>query len=424
MPKRPQTREGVAESHPIGLVSIPITAPTLPRAALGRIELAAAPRRNETLPQTALVDEHWQIVAVNEAWADAVREFEFGAMLQEGANYWRFWEWSLMSGVDAAAATLEALQAIEDGTLQHFQRTSPVGAGLGQARISVLRTDLAGRSYAIVSHVDQTELLQLRHERLQLNASLMRAQCRLLRVQESERERIARELHDSAAQYLTGIHLGLARLRQVSADPNVLAVAEDLTGLLEQFHRDVRGLTHVLHPPHLEASGLHGAIELLCEGLAKRAGLEVSLHMYGTDRRSGSAVEATAYRIVQEALSNIQRHAHARHVKVRLSDRPGGLFVVVQDDGVGLPNGVGRTSRLDGLGVGLAGMTARVHELGGRLALRSRGAGLGTAVAAMLPRHGRGQAFLSEELRRRNPGGDAPARSGGDQGSMMLLRTA
>jgi signal transduction histidine kinase len=420
MPKRPQPQQDVADSRVIGPVSIPITAPAIPLPPLGRIRFPAAPRKTETLPQTALVDENWQIVAVNEAWAEATQDLDFGTMLQEGANYWRFWEWSLMSGVDAAAATLEALQAIDDGRLRHFQRTSPVGAGLGQARISVLRTEVDGKTYAIVSHVDQTELLQLRHERLQLNASLMRAQCRLLRVQESERERIARELHDSAAQYLTGIHLGLARLRQVSGDATVLAVAEDLTGMLEQFHRDVRGLTHVLHPPHLEGSGLHGAIELLCEGLAKRAGLEVSLHIYGADRRSGSAVEATAYRIIQEALSNIQRHAHARHVRVRLSDRAAGLFVVVQDDGVGLPKGVGKTSRLDGLGVGLTGMTARVHELGGRLALRSRGAGLGTAIAAMLPRHGRGQAFLTEELRRRR-GADAPD---GDQGSMILLRTA
>lgn len=251
------------------------------------------------------------------------------------------------------------------------------------------------RSDAAVSQADVTELADLRQRNLQLAASLMLAQANLIRAQEDERRRVASDLHDTAAQHLIGVNLGLAHLREIAADPEVAALAADLAEMLQQFHRELRGITYTMHPPALLEHGLHASVRALCEGLAKRSGLEVSLSIYGEDRMRGTAVETAIYRIVQEALANVQLHAQARRVRVRLGCHHAVFVVAVADDGIGFPSGY--DAHADH-GVGLAGMTKRMTDLGGQFRAGSRRGHRGGIVVATAPREGAGQAFVPAPL--------------------------
>ena len=364
---------------------------------------------DEMPAQVAVVDGDWQIVAANAAWLEFAQHDGYAQMKAVGGNYKRFCQWCLMSGLDEAEGVLKGIAAIEEGRMRQFLRTFKSPINNEYYHMSITQFEADGARYATVSRVNMTELFELRRERLQLSASLMRAQASLVRAQEEERQRVARELHDTAAQYLVGMNLGLARLQQASVDPAVASIAADLSELLGQFHRDLRGLTYVLHPPQLRHAGLHAAVRALCEGFGHRTGLTIDLRIYGEDRASGSAVEATIYRIVQEALANIHKHAHASCARVRLCERENMVFIVLADDGVGVHASLDSASGdCPMLGVGIPGMIARVTELGGRLALRHGRDGRGTILSAAVPRAGAGQAFVIDprlaELRRLEAG--------------------
>ncbi len=347
--------------------------------------------------QVAVVDAEWRIVSTNTAWDEAALRHGHDALLCEGQSFRSFCEQRLTGGSKAAAAVLGALQAIDGGDpaqFVHAYRSSDDE----QVQISIAPFRIGQARYATVSRLNMSALMQLRRERVQLSAGLMRAQSRLMSAREDERKRVARDLHDGAAQYLAGIGLGLASLRQLSDDPPVTALVDEISGMLDQFHRELRGLTYALHPPQLESYGLHVAVEALCNGIASRTGIEISLRIYGVDRKHASTVDAAIYRIVQEALSNVHRHARASHVRIRLSNRAEALFVVVEDDGIGLPDQGEGADDATKLGVGIPGMIARVSELGGRFVIRGHRRGKGTVLGAMIPRQGLGQAFLTGEV--------------------------
>lgn len=348
----------------------------------------------------AVVDTQWRVLAANAAWRERARTHPLGAMLQVGQSFQRFCTADPVAGTPEAEIFIAGMRAIDRGSTRHFLRAGPPSPG-AHYHFAIDRNDVEGMPLAIVSRVEMTELIGLRQERVQLDARLARtharvlkAEARLLRTQEEERRRVARELHDTAAQYLVGMSLAVARLRETRNDTLVVSVANDLGDLLDQLHRDLRGLTFLLHPPQIDQIGLHAALASLCEGFGRRTGLRIALDIQGVDRRRGSAVESAIYRIVQEALSNIHRHAQAETVKVRFSDRAESLLVVIVDDGVGLGANGRATVRPARLGVGIAGMIARIDELDGRVTVRSRPGGRGTIVAAGVPRRGAGQAFL------------------------------
>lgn len=353
--------------------------------------------------QVAVVDAEWRIVSTNIAWDESALRHGQGALPGDGQRSRWFNALRLTEGSTSAAAVRGAMQAIDDGDAAQFVHAYR-SRDDEQIQITIVPFRIGEARFATVSRLNMSALMRLRRERVQLSARLMRVQSRLMSAQEDERKRVARDLHDSAAQYLVGIGLGLANIRQVSNDAPVTALVDEISGLLAQFHRDLRGLTYVLHPPQLESNGLHAAIESLCNGIATRAGIDISLRIYGVDRRHGSTVEGAVYRIVQEALSNVHRHAQASHVRVRLSNRADALFVVVEDDGIGLPGSGEGVDDIGTLGVGIPGMIARISELGGRFVIRRHRRGKGTLLGAMIPRQGLGETFLAGEvaaLRRR-----------------------
>jgi signal transduction histidine kinase len=203
----------------------------------------------------------------------------------------------------------------------------------------------------------------------------------IIRAQEQERGRIARELHDGLAQSLTGLTLRLAALVAAQAAPEPAAQLGELRAICEEMSGELRRIVHGLHPSVLDDLGLAVALQRLVAELRRRGALHIELHIGATMRCEELPLELTAtiYRIVQEALQNVVRHAAARSASVMLERRRNGVRLLVEDDGRGMAPG----SELGG-GLGLHSIRERAALLGGSARLESS-PGSGTALVVDLP---------------------------------------
>jgi len=197
---------------------------------------------------------------------------------------------------------------------------------------------------------------------------------RSLGAQELERQRLARELHDETGQALTSILLGLKQLK--GADPDSV---EALRELVVDTLRDVRRLAVELRPKTLDDFGLVPALERLTDGFSEQTGIVVDLETSMLKERLPEEVETAIYRIVQEALTNVVKHAHAHRVSVLLTRADGRIKAVIEDDGTGF-----EPDRTDGDGIGLIGMRERIELLDGSLAVESSDRS-GTTIAVEVP---------------------------------------
>jgi signal transduction histidine kinase len=200
---------------------------------------------------------------------------------------------------------------------------------------------------------------------------------------EQERKRWARDLHDETLQGLAALRVLLGNaLRQDSEEDMRSGVTAAMDQIRGEVHK-LRALIAELRPAALDEIGLRAAVEALVEQTAANQGLaiaaEISLVSDENGPRLAPEVESTAYRIVQEALTNVAKHAGASHVELRVVEGAGQLDISIRDDGAGFEQSAPRT------GFGLTGMYERVELLGGSLALESSPAGLGTLVRASLP---------------------------------------
>lgn len=201
---------------------------------------------------------------------------------------------------------------------------------------------------------------------------------RLLRLQDEERRRLARELHDSTAQLLVGLSINLSvALESAGAlEPrSQRALAESRT-LVDQCLREIRTVSYLLYPPELDGLGLQSALASYASGFAQRSGIQTDLDVAPDLGRLPQETEAALFRIVQEALSNIHRHSASRTASIRLARGPSVLTLEVSDRGCGM-------RRDTTPGVGIASMRERVRQLGGRLDIGS--AYGGTTVRAVIP---------------------------------------
>jgi signal transduction histidine kinase len=220
------------------------------------------------------------------------------------------------------------------------------------------------------------EQVQAGHERLQ---SLSR---RLVEIQESERSYIARELHDEAGQALSSLIYTICLLEHEANDSErVLALSDDLKRVTDTVLENLHRLATDLRPASLDHLGLAAAIEQYVLLFTERSQLEVKFKIQGFDHeRLPPEVETTLYRIVQEAMANIARHAQATHVDVYLEKRKDQVIVVIEDNGKGFD-----TSQLSNNGhLGLMGMQERAEMLGGRLEIESE-PGMGTTIFVGVP---------------------------------------
>ena len=209
------------------------------------------------------------------------------------------------------------------------------------------------------------------------NTALRRLNERL----EEEAQRIAHALHDEAAQLLATVHVALAGLSG-DLSPPAQRRLEEIRGLLDRVESELRRLSHELRPTMLDDLGLVPALQFLAEGVAKRTGVAVAV-TGSTQGRLPSRVETTLYRIVQEALTNAARHAHATHVEVRIRREPQAIGCSVADDGVGF-DAATVLAPAGRHGLGLAGIRERLDPIGGTLQVTSA-PGAGTRLSVSVP---------------------------------------
>ena len=202
---------------------------------------------------------------------------------------------------------------------------------------------------------------------------------RVVQAQELERGRLARELHDETGQALTSILLGLKPLEEALAEHPARAALAELREHVVAALQDVRRLAVELRPAVLDDYGLVAALERLTEAFAEQTGIRVDFHSALGEKRLPQEVETALYRVVQESLTNIVKHANARSVSISLARRASGVAAVIEDDGAGFDPRAVREG-----GVGLLGMRERLALLDGRIEIESR-PGAGTTLVAEVP---------------------------------------
>ena len=224
-------------------------------------------------------------------------------------------------------------------------------------------------------------------ERKRREEELHQLSSRLLQLQDEERRRIARDLHDSVAQGLLAANLNLAQLAKSGRRLNKKGheALRDAHKIIKGLGREIRSISYLLHPPVLDELGLRSAIEEYASGFSDRSGIEARVEIGNGIGRLPQEVETALFRIIQESLVNIQRHSGSPVARIELKRDAAKLTLEVSDEGRGFSS-----RRLDSdtrdpskLGVGILGMRERMRQLGGRLDIRSDSSG--TNVKAALP---------------------------------------
>jgi len=209
---------------------------------------------------------------------------------------------------------------------------------------------------------------------------------RLLRLQDDERRRIARELHDTTSQNLAALAMNLSLLRHAlpEPEPKVDRLLTDCGNLANRCTQEIRTLSYLLHPPALDMMGLPGALREYVEGFGRRSGIVIDFSAAEDFGRLPAAVETALFRVVQEALGNVHRHSGSLTARVNLHRQGPDVVVEITDMGRGIPAQklISFNEGAAVLGVGLAGMRERLRQLGGRLEIESSASG--TRVRALV----------------------------------------
>ena len=250
--------------------------------------------------------------------------------------------------------------------------------------IALLASVAIGLTAALYAGRLEDRLQRQRARDVQNARELQELSSKLITAQEEERRTIARELHDEVGQVLTAIkvELSLAQ-RKIDATGGPPQLLDDSRSVVESALATVRDLSHLLHPALLDDLGLPAAIDWYLRSFGVRHGLNVEVLHERMDERLTQEIEASAYRIVQEALTNVAKHATATRCRVYLQRLPTTVLITVEDDGIGFDAGVvQRTGERRGLG--LIGIRERVSELRGSLRIESA-PGKGTRITVELP---------------------------------------
>jgi PAS domain S-box-containing protein len=205
----------------------------------------------------------------------------------------------------------------------------------------------------------------------------------LLRTQDEERRRIGREIHDSLGQYLSVLKM---KLDSIGPSPPTANESAECANLVEECVKEVRTISYLLYPPMLEEMGLASAIPWYLEGFSKRSGIKTSFQVPEDLGRLSRDAELVLFRVLQESLTNVQRHSGSKSTDIHISHADSGVILEVIDHGKGLPSTILEQSSQDwmgSLGVGLRGMSERLRQIGGTLDISSSESG--TVVRATVP---------------------------------------
>jgi two-component system NarL family sensor kinase len=219
-------------------------------------------------------------------------------------------------------------------------------------------------------------------ERLRAETTQRALSARLLTLQDAERRRFARELHDSVGQHLAALKMGVSMIEAKLPGDRMV---QDCLKLLDDSIAETRTISHLLHPPLLDEAGLNSAFRWFVEGFAARSGIDVKLDIREGPERLSDPIELVLFRVLQEGLTNVHRHSGAKRADVSLITSGARVILKVRDYGRGLSSDVHRNIEDEGVGcgVGLAGMKERLREIGGRLQINSSSSG--TELVADVP---------------------------------------
>jgi signal transduction histidine kinase len=237
-----------------------------------------------------------------------------------------------------------------------------------QQKAQALETEMAERKQVEEAlRRTKAELESLVEKR---TSALRQLSSRLLSLQDGERRRIARELHDSLGQYLVSLKLNVDMLRKSPAREELWSATDQL---MQQCVSEVRTLSYLLHPPTMDAAGFTSAARWYVEGFSERSGLNVTLDASDNLPRLPDEIELTLFRVLQEALTNVHRHSAASAVTVSIREDSAQVVLEINDNGRGIPQELLSHFQATGagMGVGLAGIRERAWELGGKLTLES-----------------------------------------------------
>lgn len=244
-----------------------------------------------------------------------------------------------------------------------------------ELRVTRRTAELATSNQQLRAHIE---------ERAADERARLALQQKLGTAQEDERRRISRELHDDVGQDLTALHVGLQSLRNGTLEPKAEVALGRLEVITEKIGKEIHDLALVLRPTALDDLGLAGALEHYVDQWSMRSGVPIDLHQApSSPSRLPSPIETTLYRIIQEALTNVMKHARAQRVSILLEVRTAHASAIVEDDGVGFDLAVlGRRETHHRLG--LPGMRERASLVGGTVKIESR-TGRGTTVFVRIP---------------------------------------
>jgi PAS domain S-box-containing protein len=241
--------------------------------------------------------------------------------------------------------------------------------------------ELGGEKCILVASSDITD-------RKTLEGELMHLTAQLFRLQDEERRRIARELHDGTAQNLFAISVNLAKVSQLdqTQKEEMQRLIAECISLGDESLQEIRTLSYLLHPPLLDQAGLVSALQWYAQGFSKRSGIYVDVFAEPMDRLPAD-FELALFRVVQESLTNVLRHSGSGSASIRLERRSDEVFLQVRDKGRGLTGNKDGDSKdaedLIQMGVGIPGMQQRLRQLGGRLEIDSNSEG--TTITAVVP---------------------------------------
>ena len=221
---------------------------------------------------------------------------------------------------------------------------------------------------------------------LERTTALRNLSQRLLKVQDDERRRVARDLHDSTGQTLAALKMSLVVLeKNLEQNRPTSGVLSEIAALADQALQEIRTTSYLLHPPLLDEAGFTSAAQWYVDGFAKRSGIKVRLELESQREQLSITTETALFRVLQESLTNVHRHSGASEVSIRFQHQAETVVLEIRDDGHGIPAEL--LSRLcepaSEIGVGLAGMRERLNELNGKLEIESDAHG--TSVRATVP---------------------------------------
>jgi two-component system, NarL family, sensor kinase len=221
---------------------------------------------------------------------------------------------------------------------------------------------------------------------LERNAELQNLSQRRLKVQDDEKRKLARDLHDSTGQTLAALKISISPLEaKYRQDSSAIGLVSEIAELADQAIEEIRTASYLLHPPLLDEVGFPCAAEWYAHGFAKRSGVNVTLDLATAGERLPVRVEIAFFRLLQESLTSVHRHSAAKRVIVCFQREAEAAILEIRDFGRGIP--AERLARLREVGteagVGLAGMRERLKELKGELRIESDGRG--TKLRAMVP---------------------------------------